>query len=194
VGPGWRAPPGGLVTRRSSTAPARLGAGRISRMRARRGKGAAWLATGLAVLAVGARMLFNLDWIRPEYRLHREFEGLGKNPQGYRVYRHRQTGIRFVRLPGGRRPWNRARPSPSVVRRTERPSSPFPRMMRATRSISPRGPLTPPSTLPLGFAVSCLTYVLCSQEPVYCIHGYHYKACDCQYGRTNSRIHLPRNT
>jgi formylglycine-generating enzyme required for sulfatase activity len=71
-------------------------------MRARRrGKGAAWLA-GLAVLAVGAGMaLFNLDRIQAELRLHREFESLGKNPQGYRVYRHRQTGIRFVRLPGG---------------------------------------------------------------------------------------------
>jgi formylglycine-generating enzyme required for sulfatase activity len=71
-------------------------------MRARRrGKGAAWLA-GLAVLAVGAGMaLLNLDRIRAELRLHREFEGLGKNPQGYGVYRHRQTGLRFVRLPGG---------------------------------------------------------------------------------------------
>jgi hypothetical protein len=67
----------------------------------RRGKGAAWLA-GLAVLAVGAGMvLFNLDRIRAELRLHREFESQGKNSQGYRVYSHRQTGIRFVRLPGG---------------------------------------------------------------------------------------------
>jgi formylglycine-generating enzyme required for sulfatase activity len=29
------------------------------------------------------------------------FEALGRNPEGYLEYRHRQTGIRFVRLPGG---------------------------------------------------------------------------------------------
>ena len=29
------------------------------------------------------------------------FESLGKNEQGYREYRHRQTGIVFVGLPGG---------------------------------------------------------------------------------------------
>jgi hypothetical protein len=46
-------------------------------------------------------VLFNLDRIRAELRLHREFESQGKNSQGYRVYSHRQTGIRFVRLPGG---------------------------------------------------------------------------------------------
>jgi hypothetical protein len=72
-------------------------------MRARRRGKAAALLAGLAVLAVGAGMvLLNLDRIRAELRLHREFESLGKNPQGYRVYRHRQTGAPRARTAGGR--------------------------------------------------------------------------------------------
>ncbi len=30
-----------------------------------------------------------------------DFESMGRNEQGYREYRHRQTGIVFVSLPGG---------------------------------------------------------------------------------------------
>ena len=34
--------------------------------------------------------------IRAQYVLWRDFESLGRNEQGYREYRHRQTGIVFV--------------------------------------------------------------------------------------------------
>lgn len=37
-----------------------------------------------------------------EFRLWQDFTSIGTNTQGYREYRHRATGIVFVRLPGGR--------------------------------------------------------------------------------------------
>ena len=36
-----------------------------------------------------------------EIRFFLDFESIGKNAQGYPEYRHRETGIVFVRLPGG---------------------------------------------------------------------------------------------
>ena len=39
--------------------------------------------------------------MRAWYLLRQDFESLGTNEQGYREYRHRQTGIVFVRVPGG---------------------------------------------------------------------------------------------
>ena len=53
---------------------------------------------GLCVLAIAA--FWGRDtaaWIEFQYR----FENLGKNKQGYPEYRHRQSGIVMVRLPGG---------------------------------------------------------------------------------------------
>jgi len=52
-------------------------------------------ALALAVLVVAAW----LGW--PHLRFWWLFESLGKNEQGYPEYRHRQTGIVMVRLPGG---------------------------------------------------------------------------------------------
>ena len=49
------------------------------------------LVSGLATLLAWSHLLF---WYR--------FAPLGLNAQGYREYRHRQTGIVFVRLPGGK--------------------------------------------------------------------------------------------
>ena len=39
--------------------------------------------------------------MRASYLLWRDFESLGKNAQGFSEYRHRETGIVFVALPGG---------------------------------------------------------------------------------------------
>ena len=39
--------------------------------------------------------------IQPWYAFWQDFEGLGKNAQGRPEYRHRETGIVFVKLPGG---------------------------------------------------------------------------------------------
>ncbi len=59
------------------------------------------LVTGiLAVVLVGAVVRYR-DELVARYVLRRDFEGLGKNEQGYPEYRHRQTGIVFVGLPGG---------------------------------------------------------------------------------------------
>jgi len=56
------------------------------------------LLTGIALLVI----LGASAWI---YRAHLRFwwlfESLGANAQGYPEYRHRQTGIVFVRVPGG---------------------------------------------------------------------------------------------
>lgn len=63
------------------------------------------LFAGLALLVVlvlgGGMVVINFDSIRAEYRLYTQFEYLRPNPQGCREYRHRRTGIVFVRLPGG---------------------------------------------------------------------------------------------
>ncbi|MBN1444423.1 MAG: formylglycine-generating enzyme family protein [Planctomycetes bacterium] len=63
-----------------------------------RGNRIAFLTGAVALVVLGAaayqcrsHLLF---WWR--------FEPLGPNAQGYREYRHRQTGVLFVRLPGGK--------------------------------------------------------------------------------------------
>ena len=63
------------------------------------------LTSGLLLLlglTVGA-VLLSANWrqVKEWYVLRREFLSAGKNAQGLAEYRHRQTGIVFVRLPGG---------------------------------------------------------------------------------------------
>lgn len=56
----------------------------------------------IAALSVGVLLLVVLAWAnRAWLPFLLEFESLGANPQGYREYRHRETGIVFVHLPGG---------------------------------------------------------------------------------------------
>ena len=60
------------------------------------------LLAGLAVLAiVAAAAWLNRHDIHAWYLIQRDFERLAGNAQGYPEYRHRKTGIVFVRLPGG---------------------------------------------------------------------------------------------
>lgn len=67
-----------------------------------RGKKRALLgALGVLVLLVLVALASSSE-IYGWYRLVREFERLEVNPQGYREYRHRGTGIVFVHVPGGR--------------------------------------------------------------------------------------------
>ncbi len=59
------------------------------------------LVTGiLAVVFVGAVVRYR-DELVAWYVFRRDFESIGKNEQGLPEYRHRQTGIVFVGLPGG---------------------------------------------------------------------------------------------
>ena len=60
------------------------------------------LLGSVAVLAAALFMWASWDEIRAWYVLGQHFEHLGKNEQGYREYRHKQTAIVFVRLPGGK--------------------------------------------------------------------------------------------
>ena len=56
------------------------------------------LLTGLLLLAI----LGASSWIyRAQLRFWWQFESIGRSAQGYLEYRHRQTGIIFVKLPGG---------------------------------------------------------------------------------------------
>ncbi len=59
------------------------------------------LVTGiLAVVVVGAVVGYR-DELVAWYEFRQLFEGLGRNEQGRPEYRHRETGIVFVGLPGG---------------------------------------------------------------------------------------------
>lgn len=60
------------------------------------------LISGVCVLLVAAASLWtNRHKIVEWYRFRQEFEPLEENAQGYLEYRHRETEIVFVRLPGG---------------------------------------------------------------------------------------------
>jgi len=60
------------------------------------------LLSGVVVVAVLAVSVWvNRQEVRAWYLFWREFESLGKNAQGYLEYKHLQTGIVFVALPGG---------------------------------------------------------------------------------------------
>ena len=54
----------------------------------------------LVVVTASALWIYRHD-LRSWYAFRRHFESLRTNAQGYREYRHRQTGIIFVSLPGG---------------------------------------------------------------------------------------------
>src|SRR6266545_4606769 len=57
------------------------------------------LASGILVAIVFALAA----WLSlPHIRFYLLFAPLGRNEQGFREYRHRKTGIVFVRLPGGK--------------------------------------------------------------------------------------------
>lgn len=64
--------------------------------RSKSGKEAALLAGCVVVVVMAV-----VAWRFPHIRFRYLFESLGKNAQGYSEYRHRQTGIIFVKLPGG---------------------------------------------------------------------------------------------
>jgi formylglycine-generating enzyme required for sulfatase activity len=56
------------------------------------------LLTGVALVV----LLLVIGWVNREHiRFFLAFESLGKNAQGYPEYCHRNTGVIFVRLPGG---------------------------------------------------------------------------------------------
>jgi len=64
----------------------------------RRGSKVALLAGSIGIV-----LLVGLLWLNLERVLFLvDFETLVRNPQGYQEYRHRETGIVFVGLPGGR--------------------------------------------------------------------------------------------
>jgi len=65
--------------------------------RTKNGRRIALLAGVVVVLVIAPFVWVNWDRIR----FLKEFESIGKNPQGYPEYRHRKTGIVFVWLPGG---------------------------------------------------------------------------------------------
>jgi formylglycine-generating enzyme required for sulfatase activity len=66
-------------------------------MKTRRGKRTALLVGALAVVVLGVA-----GWLAwPHLRFWWLFESLGPNAYGLPEYRHRQTGIIFVRVPGG---------------------------------------------------------------------------------------------
>src|SRR5262249_51446659 len=64
----------------------------------RKGRRIALVAGGLALVVL--TLTAWLGW--PRLRFWYLFERLGVNAQGFPEYRHRQTGIVFVRLPGGK--------------------------------------------------------------------------------------------
>jgi len=66
-----------------------------------RGRIIAILTVGAVVLVMGTVGFIYRQEIITRYEFWRKFESLGMNPQGYPEYRHRQTVIIFVRLPGG---------------------------------------------------------------------------------------------
>lgn len=77
------------------------------------------LASALAVALVGAAV-----WrMWPHVRFRWLFEPLGKNAQGYLEYRHRSTGVIFVRVPGGRS-WIGAQKSDPKGQNYDRASEP----------------------------------------------------------------------
>ena len=62
------------------------------------------IALGAAAILLGLAVLIGVAYrneLQSWYEFHRDFESLPANAQGYPEYRHRQTGIVFVRVPGG---------------------------------------------------------------------------------------------
>jgi formylglycine-generating enzyme required for sulfatase activity len=67
-------------------------------MATRKGRRVAIAAGAVAVVVLAVAVVLGWKHLVFWYR----FEPLGKNAQGYTEYRHRQTGIVMVLLPGGR--------------------------------------------------------------------------------------------
>ncbi len=60
------------------------------------------LVAGLALVVLSVAMAWTYrKEIESWFAFRRDFESLGKNTQGRPEYRHRETGIVFVALPGG---------------------------------------------------------------------------------------------
>jgi len=70
-------------------------------MRTTRGLKVTLLAGAAVVVLLSVVAWANRESLRSWYVLWREFERIGNNEQGYREYRHRETGIVMVMLPGG---------------------------------------------------------------------------------------------
>ena len=70
-------------------------------MSRRGGKKQALLAGGIVLVLLLTILALFQDYIRSWYQLWKQFERLADNEQGYAEYRHRETGIVFVRVPGG---------------------------------------------------------------------------------------------
>ena len=69
--------------------------------RKRKGKRVALLGGAIVLVVIGLIIALYRREIRAWYLLVTRFDRLGPNAQGYLEYRHEQTGIIFVRLPGG---------------------------------------------------------------------------------------------
>ena len=67
----------------------------------RKGKKPALLATVAAFGLVTTLVWANWEKLRGWYDFWQKFERLGDNPKGFSEYRHLQTGIVFVWVPGG---------------------------------------------------------------------------------------------
>ena len=67
-------------------------------MKRRKGKIVAGFAGVVVAVLIGVCWPQLVAW----YKFLSLFESIGKNEQGYPEYRHRQTGIIMVRVPGGR--------------------------------------------------------------------------------------------
>jgi formylglycine-generating enzyme required for sulfatase activity len=67
-----------------------------------KGKRVALTAGAVALVVLALAIVLGWPRIHSWYRFTQVFEGLGRNAQGYPEYRHRQTGIVMVRLPGGK--------------------------------------------------------------------------------------------
>ena len=59
------------------------------------------LVTGILAVVFVAAVVRYRDELVAWYEFHRDFERLAVNAQGRPEYRHRETGIVFVSLPGG---------------------------------------------------------------------------------------------
>ena len=69
-------------------------------MRKNKGRRIALLSGCAVAVIVLTVAMVSWDDLVARYKFRQQFEGLGKNAQGYREYRHQQTGIVFVWLPG----------------------------------------------------------------------------------------------
>jgi formylglycine-generating enzyme required for sulfatase activity len=74
----------------------------MSVMAARKGRRVALAAGAVALVVIAVAAVLGWPRILSWYRFMQVFESLGRNAQGYPEYRHRQTGIDFVLLPGGK--------------------------------------------------------------------------------------------